>query len=123
MPIYEYRCNRCRRPFSSFVRSMAVAVEASCPHCGSSDLTRLISRFAVIRSEDARLEAMSDVSQFGDVDENDPRSMAQWARRFGQEMGEDLGPEFDQMVGQLEEGQMPEDWDDGGDGDGLDDLD
>lgn len=123
MPIYEYRCNRCQRYSSHFVRSFSVAVEPHCHHCGSADLTRLVSRFAVVRSEDDRLDEMADPGRFGDVDESDPRSLARWARRFGREMGEDMGPEFDEMVDRLEAGEMPEDGDEGGDGGDLADLD
>lgn len=120
MPIYEYRCNQCRRRFSHFVRGFSVVVEPRCEHCGGSDLTRLVSRFAVVRSEDDRLDDLADIDRFGAVDESDPRSVARWARRFGREMGEEVGPEFDEMVDRLEAGEMPED---GGDGDDLEGLD
>jgi hypothetical protein len=42
------------------------------------------------------------------VDENDPRSVARWARRMSSEMGEDAGPEFNEMVDRLEAGESPE---------------
>jgi hypothetical protein len=54
-----------------------------------------MSRFATIKSEDARLESLSDPSQFGDLDENDPRSVARMMKRMGDEMGEDLGDDLD----------------------------
>ena len=43
-----------------------------------------------------------------DVDENDPRSVARFARRMRNEMGEELGPDFDQAIDQMEAGEMPE---------------
>ena len=43
-----------------------------------------------------------------DVDENDPQSVARWARRMREESGEDLGPEFDEMIGRMEAGEMPD---------------
>ena len=61
-----------------------------------------------MRSEDARLEALSDPSTFNDLDENNPRSVGKLMRRMGTEMGEDMGPEFDEMVGRLEAGEDPE---------------
>jgi hypothetical protein len=80
-----------------------------CPNCNGEKLTRLVSRVATLKSEDARLEAMSDPSAFGDVDENDPKSMARFMRKMGDQMGgEDLGPEFGEMVDRLEAGESPE---------------
>ena len=55
-----------------------------------------------------------------DLDESDPRSMARWARRMGDQLGEDMGPEFDDMITRMEAGEMPDD-DDGGDGSDFDD--
>jgi hypothetical protein len=55
-------------------------------------------------------------------DENDPRAMASWARKMQRETGEDMGPEFDEMIGRLERGESVDDF--GGDGDlggGFDD--
>lgn len=54
------------------------------------------------------MESLSDPSNFGDVDENDPRSIGKFMRRMGNEMGEDMGPEFNEMVGRLESGEDPE---------------
>jgi hypothetical protein len=72
-------------------------------------LARLVSRIATIKSEDARLEAMSDPSSFGGVDENDPKSVARFMRKMGNQMGgADLGPAFGEMVDRLESGENPE---------------
>lgn len=124
MPIYEYVCRSCRRRNSILFRSYSQVTEPACTHCGSREMTRLVSRFAVARSEDSRLDDLADPSNLGGLDENDPRSIARWARRMGDEMGEDLGPEFDEMVDRMEAGEMPDDTgegDGGGDfGDGLD---
>jgi hypothetical protein len=57
-----------------------------------------MSRFARVRSEESRLDALADPSSFGDLDENDPASVARWAKKMGKEMGEDMGEDFDQMV-------------------------
>jgi hypothetical protein len=54
-----------------------------------------MSRFATPKSEDARLEAATDPSQLGDLDENDPTSVARFVKRMGQEMGEDLGDDLE----------------------------
>ena len=54
-----------------------------------------MSRFATVKSEDARLDSLADPSQYGDLDENDPKSVARFMKRMGQEMGEDMGEDVD----------------------------
>jgi len=110
MPIYEYRCGNCKRRVNIFFRSISAAQAEmpQCPNCSSTNLSRLISRFATVKSEEARLDAMADPSALGDIDENDPKSMARFMRQMSSEMGEDMGPEFDEMVGRLESGESPE---------------
>ena len=58
-----------------------------------------------LKSEDAQLEDLADPSSFGDLDENDPKSVARWARKLGQQMGEDLGDDWGEMVDKLEAGE------------------
>ena len=109
MPIYEYRCADCKKRASIFFRSFSVVDEPACPNCGGKNLARLVSRVATVKSEEARLETMSDPSNFGDVDENDPKSVAKFMRKMGDQMGgEDLGPEFGEMVDRLESGESQE---------------
>ena len=110
MPIHEYRCNNCKRRVSIFWRTFTEAEEGTprCPRCDSTDLSRLISRVRVIRSEENRLDDLADPSNFPDFDESDPKSLGRWMRKMGAEMGEELGPEFDEVVGRLEAGEDPE---------------
>ncbi len=115
MPIYEYRCLACKRRTSVFVRSVNSEVNAACEHCGSARLARLLSKFAVHRGSSIDI---NDPSSFEDIDENDPRAMARWARQMAEETGEDMGPEFEEMVGRMEAGESPDDL--MGDEDGLD---
>lgn len=103
MPIYEYRCLSCRRKVSLLVRQ--TSSQLRCPHCGSDSLSRLMSSFAVVRSEESRLDALADPGAWGDVDEGDPRSLACMARKLKSEAGEEMGPGFDEMVDKLESGE------------------
>jgi hypothetical protein len=57
-----------------------------------------MSRFATVKSEDARLDALADSGSFGDLDENDPGSVARFMKKMGKEFGDDLGDDFDSAV-------------------------
>lgn len=98
MPIYEYECGDCRRRLSLLVLRPSVAPPPTCPRCGSGSLNRLMSRFATVKSEDARLESLADDSNFADLDENDPASVARAMKKMGKEFGDDLGDDFESAV-------------------------
>jgi putative FmdB family regulatory protein len=96
MPLFEYRCEECRRRFTLLVGMTAQQVAQQCPKCGSVQIRKLVSRFAVARAEDDILDDIADPSSLGDPE--DPRAMADWMRKVGREMGEDLGDDFEQLV-------------------------
>lgn len=113
MPIYEYRCGQCRRKFSVFWRTLSEVDEAQvrCRYCGSQEAQRLISRVRVLRAADSGGEDF-DPGDFGDFDENDPKSLGRFMRKMMNEVGDEageLGPEFEEVVDRLEAGQSPED--------------
>ena len=41
MPIYEYMCNHCKRPFEELVLSASTVV--TCPRCNGKKIKRLMS--------------------------------------------------------------------------------
>jgi putative FmdB family regulatory protein len=114
MPIYEFLCQECGRKMSALVLARARVADVRCKRCGSAKLEKLFSRFATVKSEDARLESLADPSALGDLDENDPKSVARWMKRMGKEMGEDLGDDLDQAV----EEEMAGEGGEGGEGAG-----
>ncbi|HMQ52979.1 MAG TPA: zinc ribbon domain-containing protein [Anaerolineae bacterium] len=110
MPIYEYGCYDCRKRVNIFFRSFSEVAtrEPTCPRCGGTHLKRLISKVAFVRSEESRLENLADPGGLSGLDENDPKSIARWMKKMSSEMGEDLGPEFNEVVDRLEAGEDPE---------------
>jgi putative FmdB family regulatory protein len=105
MPIYEYECLKCRRRSSILTMRIGEKIDPLCGYCGSGEMHRLMSRFAMLRSEEARLDSLADPSKLGDFDENDPKSIARVMRRMGSEIGEEFaGPEFDEAIDELESG-------------------
>ncbi|HNW35857.1 MAG TPA: zinc ribbon domain-containing protein [Candidatus Ozemobacteraceae bacterium] len=98
MPIYEYRCDECRKTFSVLCRISELAEHPACEKCSSTRTRRLISRFKTVRSEAQLLESMADPASLSGLDENDPRSIARWAKKMAREMGEDMGDEIEAMA-------------------------
>ncbi len=98
MPIYEYECDGCRRRVSLLVLRPSAAEAPTCPRCGSSALSRVMSRFATVKSEDARLDALTDSASLGDLDENNPASVARFMKKMGRELGDDLGDDFESAM-------------------------
>jgi putative FmdB family regulatory protein len=96
MPLFEYRCEECRRRFTLLVGVVAEAAKQECPRCRSTQIRKLISRFVVARSEDDILDDFADPGSMGDPE--DPRAMADWMRRVGREMGEELGDDFEELI-------------------------
>lgn len=109
MPTYDYRCQECSTRTSVFMTYAEYGHKpVRCPQCGGQRLKRVIGRVRLAKSEDARMESLADPSALGDLDENDPRSMAKMMRRMSSQMGEDMGPEFDEAMGRLEAGESPD---------------
>ena len=108
MPDYPYQCGECRKRFSVFLTYQEYdTAEVTCPHCGSRSVSRRLGRVRFARSEQSRLDALSDSADLSGL-EDDPRAMARMMRQMSSELGEDPGPEFNEVVNRLEKGQSPE---------------
>jgi len=62
----------------------------------------------IAKSEESRMESMAD--EFSGIEnmDDDPREMARVMKKMGREMGEELPPEFNEVVDRLESGQSPD---------------
>ena len=108
MPLYEYRCNSCRRRVSVLVRGFSGAGEVTCDFCGGKDLTRLFSTFARLRTDqDIYGDILDDNTLVNRMMHNDPTAMVEWSRRMGGTEGEKT-PEYQEMVERLERGESYE---------------
>jgi putative FmdB family regulatory protein len=103
MPIYEYQCAECQGRFQRLVQGFSAPADLRCPRCGAVDVRKAVSSFAFMQSEESRLEALADPSAMGGLDENDPASIARWAKKMGKELGEDMDEDWDQMVDEMME--------------------
>jgi putative FmdB family regulatory protein len=100
VPLYEYRCSGCGKKFAQLIGVTADSKEPQCKYCGSREVARLISRFARIRSEDDKLDALEDAALMGDSD--DPKAMRRVMGEMAKEMGEDLGEDVDELLDESE---------------------
>jgi putative FmdB family regulatory protein len=108
MPNYEYICDDCHQRFS-----LAIAYadygrkKVSCPYCGSSRINRRIGRVRLVRSNGARMQQFKDLADPQSIDplENEPREMGRRLRKLSEEIGEDISPQFNEVVERLESGQ------------------
>lgn len=67
-----------------------------------------MTRVRIAKSDDSRMDNMADGISGLEGLEDDPRAMGQMMRKMGKQMGEDLPPEFNEVVDRLESGQSPE---------------
>lgn len=108
MPTYDYRCKSCKARFELFLTYAEYdQKKVTCPKCGSGQIVRRIGRVRIAKSDDRRIEDMVDPSQLDGI-EDDPKALGRLMRKMGEEMGEDTGPEFEEVVSRLEKGQDPE---------------
>ena len=108
MPFYRYRCLDCKKRFEVFLTYSEYGTRpVSCLHCGSQNVQRRIERIRIARSEESRLDDLVDPDKLEGL-EDDPKALGRMMRQVKNEMGEDAGPEFDEVIDRLEAGQSPE---------------
>jgi putative FmdB family regulatory protein len=108
MPAYSYRCSTCQHHFEIYLTYQEYGqAQVHCPNCGGEQVDREIHPVRIARSEESRLESLADPGQLSGIEE-DPQALGKMMRRMSQELGEEMGPEFDEVVDRLEKGQKPE---------------
>jgi putative FmdB family regulatory protein len=109
MPTYDYICNNCNQRFDVILTFAEYGnKKVLCTHCGSKKVRRKMTKVRIAKSEEGRMESMADeFSGFEGLEDN-PKEMARVMKKMGNEMGEELPPEFNEVVDRLESGQSPE---------------
>jgi putative FmdB family regulatory protein len=110
MPIYEYRCNDCKKEFHQLYLSQKEMSQARCKFCQSKNLTKLLSRFSVHQTEESRLSNFDTSKPRGDDFYKDSRNVGLWAKKRMRNMGVDLGSKMDEIVEKGRTGKILEDY-------------
>ncbi len=109
MPTYDFICLNCGQRFDVFLSySEYGSKKVQCIHCSSLNVRRRMTRVRIAKSEESRMEGLADELALEGM-EDDPKALGRMMKKMGKEMGEDLPPEFDDVVDRLEAGQSPED--------------
>src|SRR4030043_1616213 len=106
MPLYEYWCRQCQSKLMLYSPTFSNELPA-CPKCGNDTLRRLLSTFSVHSKtyKDVYEDILSDSQLTRGMMADDPRALAEWNRRMGQ--GEEVAPEYEEMIERMENGEMP----------------
>jgi len=109
MPIYEYRCTRCKSKFSVLVRSWDGPSAAVCPRCGEQRSERVMSTFAYHKSvKDIHDESGEPSMESGPDFYKDPRNIGRWTEKKFADMGMDVPPEIKEEIDSARDGQLPD---------------
>ncbi len=100
MPLFEFRCSRCKKKFAQLIGMTADSRQPACPACGSDEVVKLVSRFIRARSEDETLDSLEESALSADMD--DPRSVRKWFKEMGKAMDEEGGDEFEEYLEEAE---------------------
>lgn len=100
MPIYEYQCKACGQISEILVRTPSELQELQCQSCTSTNLTRLVSRPGLIRSQ-GRAEP-------GELRSVDPRKAVENMSRMYDQSGVDPGQGFREVAQRAAAGDSPD---------------
>ena len=97
MPIFEYSCDACRLPkFAALVGVSMYAAPPVCPRCGGGALTKLVSRFRRLRSEDAALDDLTDMADT--INPDDPKAIRRLVKEMAGSIGEGDDGDFEALM-------------------------
>ncbi len=121
MPVYEFYCADCHAIFNFFSRRVNTHKSPSCPRCSEPGLKKLVSNFAISRNLQEQSDGMPELDEskmeqamlalageMENMNEDDPKAMAKFMRRFSSMTGMDLGDGAEEALSRLEAGEDPD---------------
>jgi putative FmdB family regulatory protein len=110
MPIYEYQCQTCGENQSFlFLTQREAAILPQCKRCGTRSLTRLLSRFVHHQTDATRLKDFDPTTPRDESFYRDSRNVGLWAKKRAQQLGVELGSQFDETVEKARSGRILDD--------------
>lgn len=112
MPSYDYRCNSCGRKSTHFYKSYkdydaaAAAQSTTCPHCGSTQLARVISRVAIPKPG-RNYSGMNSQDMLSVLESGDSRDVGDMFHEVGGDAALN-DPAFGEITDRLRKGDSPE---------------
>ena len=104
MPLFEYSCRACGKQFTFLSGVVIDNCAPRCPRCDSTQLAKLMSRFARGRSDDARMDSLAERMENSDLD--DASTLRRLAQEAGREMSAESGSDLSGEVEQLLESEL-----------------
>ncbi|MHC1771853.1 MAG: FmdB family zinc ribbon protein [Flexilinea sp.] len=109
MPSYDYICTDCKKHFTLFFTFEEYGKKiVRCTRCGSVRTERRIGRIQTIFGDRPTFNQDYVNDKSSDAADEDPRTMGKMMRKLQEQSGEQMDPEFDEVVGRLEKGDSIE---------------
>lgn len=121
MPIYEFYCKNCHTIFNFYSSRVNTEKTPFCPKCKKIKLKRQLSPFATIGRAVEDKDMMPDIDESRmeqalaglageaeNLNEDDPRQMAEFMRKFSHKSGLNLGDGMEEALSRLEAGEDPD---------------
>lgn len=123
MPVYEFYCADCHTVYNFWSTAINTEKIPACPKCGREALERYVSPPAVLSGDRRESDDMDDLpideskmesalqsleSEMGNIDEDNPRAMAQLMRKFAAKAGMEYNDQMEAALSRLEAGEDPE---------------
>lgn len=109
MPSYDFQCKSCGRRLVLTYKTYGDydAATHTCPHCGSTDLTRLISRVAIPKPS-RNLSNLSANEMLSVMEGGDSREVGELFRQVGETVPGGMDAEYNTVTERLLGGDAPE---------------
>ncbi len=107
MPLYEYQCTECRGINTALILKPREEESLQCGRCRSQKLVRILSRFALHKTEAQRVNEFDPRNLRNAGFYKDDRNVGLWAKKRMQQLGVDLGHSLDETVENARSGKLP----------------